>query len=338
MRIQVQIVLNRAIQNTNKLRLDLTMTKHSPIAGQIQTIHDKEQDNDMATYKNQGGSHDKKYPIGNKTHDLDNQSKHDTLNRGTNSKETRGKGKHDKRNITTFKNKRLKTDLTYITDLTLHPLRVAPDALTKQKQNQKSPGGWWSRGRMGEGWRAMHTKGNRTWSVEQGREPWRSREPCRNRQSRGPWRSRGLWQSSWSRGQWWSRRSSGPWRSRRPWRSKRPWQSRWGMNLSGRNRTDHEFMDSLCGCDRADWEFMSGRHHLWRFCSRCHHLWRFCSRCHHLWRFCGRFCLLRRFYSRLVNRRGLWNRLVDRRGIWSRLLDSVKPTCSKWRPPLRAVW
>ncbi len=38
----------------------MTMTKHSPIAGQIQTIHDKEQDNDMATYKKQGGSHEKK--------------------------------------------------------------------------------------------------------------------------------------------------------------------------------------------------------------------------------------------------------------------------------------
>ncbi len=60
MRIQEQIVLNHAIQTTNKLRLDLTMTKHSPIAGQIQTIHDKEQDNDMATYKKQGGSHEKK--------------------------------------------------------------------------------------------------------------------------------------------------------------------------------------------------------------------------------------------------------------------------------------
>ncbi len=33
-------------------------------AGQIQTIHDKEQDNDMATYNKQGGSHDKNKPMG----------------------------------------------------------------------------------------------------------------------------------------------------------------------------------------------------------------------------------------------------------------------------------
>ncbi len=49
----------------------------------------------MATYSKQGGSHDKNKPMGNKTHELDNQSEHDTMNKGTNSIKTWGQGKHE---------------------------------------------------------------------------------------------------------------------------------------------------------------------------------------------------------------------------------------------------
>ncbi len=49
----------------------------------------------MATYNKQWGSHDKNKPMGNKTHDLDNQSEHDTLNKGTNSMKIWGQGKYD---------------------------------------------------------------------------------------------------------------------------------------------------------------------------------------------------------------------------------------------------
>ncbi len=83
---------NRRRLHLNRLDMKQTRLTDSRLQHQYTT---RNKGNDKATYNKQGGSHDKNNPMGNKTHDLDNQSEHDTSNRGTNSKETWGQGKHD---------------------------------------------------------------------------------------------------------------------------------------------------------------------------------------------------------------------------------------------------
>ncbi len=90
--VYLQVKSKQTWLGMNRLDMKQTRLTDSRLQHQYTT---RNKGNDKATYNKQGGSHDKNNPMGNKTHDLDNQSEHDTSNRGTNSKETWGQGKHD---------------------------------------------------------------------------------------------------------------------------------------------------------------------------------------------------------------------------------------------------